>query len=127
MNKRMDHHLARLHEQVSWGRTAADETLANLTLKLADLGTDAPLAATKQLMLMVRREAMVMALSDVFIALAAVFTVMLFVVPFIHVTKGPGSGAPPCRCTLRGRALFTAFATTQLDKRLAFSAHHLTS
>ena len=31
LNKRLDLHLARLHEQVAWGRTAAEETLAKLT------------------------------------------------------------------------------------------------
>src|SRR5208282_1520919 len=49
LNKRLDLHLARLHEQVAWGRTAADETLAMLTEQMARFGSDAQLAATKKL------------------------------------------------------------------------------
>ena len=95
LNKRMDHHLARLHEQVSWGSTMAEETLANLTLKFADLGPDASLAATKQLSAIVRREALVMALSDVFIALAVVFALMLLIVPLIRGGSLKGGNPPP--------------------------------
>src|SRR5262249_45573560 len=52
LNKRLDLHLARLHEQVAWGRNAAEETLAKMTAAMARLGSDASLAATKQLALM---------------------------------------------------------------------------
>eukprot|EP01037_Dinobryon_pediforme_P026935 gene26935-29630_t len=46
LNKRMDLHLARLHDAVAWGRTAAEETLANMTAAFAARGSDAALAAT---------------------------------------------------------------------------------
>ena len=48
LDKRMDLHLERLRESVVWGRTVADETLAQLTAALAARGSDAALAATKQ-------------------------------------------------------------------------------
>ena len=69
LDKRMDLHLERLRESVTWGRQAAVETLASMTAALAARGSDAELAATRQLALIVRRQAEVMALSDVFLAL----------------------------------------------------------
>ena len=44
-----------------------------MTAGFAARGSDAALAATKQLALMVRRQAMVLALADVFLALTVVF------------------------------------------------------
>ena len=64
----MDLHLERLRESVSWGRNVAEETMANMTAAFAARGSDAALAATKQMALMVRRQAEVMALADVFLA-----------------------------------------------------------
>ena len=73
LDKRMDLHLERLRESVVWGRAVADETLANMTAGLAARGSDAHLAATRQLALIVRRQAEVMALADVFLALTVLF------------------------------------------------------
>ena len=73
LDKRMDLHLERLRESVTWGRAVADERLAGMAAQLADRGSDAELAATKQLALIVRRQAEVLALSDVFLALTAIF------------------------------------------------------
>ena len=67
LDKRMDLHLERLRESVIWGRTVADETLADMTAALAARGSDAALAATRQMALIVRRQAEVMALADVFL------------------------------------------------------------
>ena len=92
LNDRTDLHLTRLHERVAWGRTAAEEALANLTLLYAPLGSDAPLAATKRLALMVRREAIVMALGDVFLAMTVLF---LCLVPLVMMMRKPRpQGAP---------------------------------
>ena len=66
LDKRMDLHLQRLRECVGWGRAAPKRLMANLTAAFAARGSDASLAATKQLALMVRRQAEVMALADVF-------------------------------------------------------------
>ncbi|MDB5650062.1 MAG: family efflux transporter permease subunit [Hyphomicrobiales bacterium] len=79
MNDRMDLHLARLHERVAWGRVAAEETLANLTRVYAALGSDATLAATRRLSLLVRREALVMAMGDVFIILSLLYLALVSV------------------------------------------------
>ena len=87
LNKRLDLHLARLHEQVAWGRTTADETLANLTLALAPLGSDANVAALKKLSGLVRREATVMAMSDVFVALTALFLASILLMPLMRRPK----------------------------------------
>jgi DHA2 family multidrug resistance protein len=38
LNSRMDLHLARLHEAVSWGKPMAEQTLANMTAALSPLG-----------------------------------------------------------------------------------------
>jgi DHA2 family multidrug resistance protein len=73
LDDRMDLHLQRLRESVVWGRTAAEERLAQLTAAFAARGSDAAMAATKQMSLMVRRQAEVMALGDVFLALTVLF------------------------------------------------------
>ena len=73
LDKRMDLHLERLRESVTWGRQVAVDTLSNMTAALAQRGSDAELAATRQLALMVRRQAEVMALSDVFLSLTVIF------------------------------------------------------
>ncbi len=92
LNDRMDLHLQRLHESVAWGRTAAEETLTNLTNGLSPLGSIAELAATKQLARIVRRQAMVMSLGDVFFVLTFLFVALVFLVPLMRraQTAAPG-------------------------------------
>ena len=97
MNKRMDLHLVRLHEKVAWGHFKAEETLSNMTAVMAPRGSDAEVAAIKKLALLVRREALVMALSDVFFALTVIFVVMLLFLPLVKrpklgVAAGGGGG-----------------------------------
>jgi DHA2 family multidrug resistance protein len=92
INKRLDLHLARLHEQVAWGSAAAEETLNNLTQAMARFGSDAQLAATKQLALMVRREATVMAIADVFLALTVLFVLVACMVPLMRRPSFAGGG-----------------------------------
>ncbi len=91
MNNRTDLHLQRLRDSVAWGRTTAEETLAGLTQQYQSLGSDAELAAIKQMAAMVRREAFVMALGDVFLALTALFLMMLLLIPLMRKPKAPGS------------------------------------
>ena len=93
INKRLDLHLARLHENVSWGRPAAEDTLANLTQAMARFGSDAEMAATAKLAALVRREATVMAISDVFVALTILFGAIVLMVPFMRRPKAPPPGA----------------------------------
>ena len=93
LNDRMDLHLARLHEQVAWGRGAAEELLANLTAKFSHLGPGTEeMAALKQLALLVRREALVMAFADVFFVLTVLFLAVACGVMVLH--KPQPAGAP---------------------------------
>jgi DHA2 family multidrug resistance protein len=92
LDKRMDLHLERLRESVTWGRQAAVETLSNMTAALAARGSDAELAATRQLALIVRRQAEVMALADVFLALTAIFLSCVGFAAFMRRPAAPGGG-----------------------------------
>ncbi len=83
LNNRLDLHLARLHESVSWGRATAEETLAGLTQQMSEKIPDGDLAALKQLALVVRRQASVLAFSDVFIVLTALFAGMALMAVFM--------------------------------------------
>ena len=69
INDRWDLHLARLHESVAWGHEQAEQTLQTLTDAYASMGSDASLSATKRLAMIVRQQALVMSLGDVFLAL----------------------------------------------------------
>ena len=87
LNKRMDLHLARTHEAVAWGRTQAEETLNALMQALASRGSDAELAATAKLAAIVRRESLVMAMSDVFLLITLTFVMMLVLIPIMRRPK----------------------------------------
>lgn len=71
LNNRMDLHLARLHEAVTWSREPAMEMLNNLTAHFQ--GSDAHAMALKQMMAMVRQQAAVMSFADVFLMLTVLF------------------------------------------------------
>jgi DHA2 family multidrug resistance protein len=73
-NDRMDLHLVRLHEMVTWSREPANETLARLTSHFT--GSDAQLMALKQLTGMVRQQAAVMSYADVFFVLTLLFVAL---------------------------------------------------
>ena len=81
LNDRTDLHLARLHERVTWTSDRAQEMLSSLTGAYASLGSDAQVAAIKKMSAIVRREALVMALSDVFVFLAILFVAMVVLIP----------------------------------------------
>jgi MFS transporter, DHA2 family, multidrug resistance protein len=74
LNDRMDLHLTRLHEQVTWSRMPALETLNNMTQRLQ--GSDAQLTALKQMMGLVRQQASVMSFADVFLMLTVLFVAL---------------------------------------------------
>lgn len=85
MNDRWDLHLQRLREAVSWENPAALERLQSLTQAFsARLGSDAELAATKQLAQIVRGQAFVMAIGDVFFALTALFAILIVLTPLMR-------------------------------------------
>ena len=72
-DNRLDLHLARLHDGLKWGNARAEEFLAKLAALYPGADAEASLAATRQLASLVRREASVMALADVFLGMALLF------------------------------------------------------
>jgi len=92
LDKRMDLHLERLRESVIWGRNVAEETMTSMTAALAARGSDAELAATKQMALMVRRQAEVMALADVFLSVTAIFLATLWLAALMRRPQVAGGG-----------------------------------
>jgi DHA2 family multidrug resistance protein len=93
LDKRMDLHLERLRESVVWGRSAVDETLASMTAALAARGSDAGLAATRQLALMVRRQAQLLALGDVFLSLTVIFLALVALAALMRRPQPMAAGA----------------------------------
>lgn len=94
LNGRWDLHMARLREQVTWARQPVIETLNSLTSGFAgQLGSGAELAAAKQVALMVRQEALVMAFADVFLLVALFLGAAAFLV--LLVRKPAGAAAAP--------------------------------
>ncbi len=84
LNKRIDLHLARLHESVNWSRQPAVEMLNNLAARIA--GSDAHNMALKQMFLFVRQQGIVMAFADVFLLLCLLFVVFA---PFVWFMRRP--------------------------------------
>jgi DHA2 family multidrug resistance protein len=74
LNKRLDLHLARLHEQVSWGNPIAEDRLAMMQQNFtAAMQADGDMAALKQLAMMVRTQANVLSFADLFLVLTVLF------------------------------------------------------
>jgi DHA2 family multidrug resistance protein len=92
LDKRMDLHLQRLREAVVWGREVADETMTTMTAGMAARGSDAALAATRQMAMMVRRQAEVLAMSDVFLSLTVVFLLVVALAAFMRKPQMAGAG-----------------------------------
>jgi len=92
INNRWDLHLQRLHDSVAWGHVQAEEMLQNLTATFASRGSDAVTSATKQLALLVRQQALVMSLADVFLALTVLFVALVFVTPMMQKPARRGGG-----------------------------------
>ena len=76
LNNRLDLHLQRLHESVSWGRAVAEDRLAGLGAQLSAQIPDGDTAALKQLSMLVRRQAEVLSFADVFTVLTVMFAAM---------------------------------------------------
>ncbi len=73
LNHRLDLHLARLHENVAWGRSVAEDTLSGMAQKMSPMVPDGDLTALKQLAHLVRTQANVMSFADVFLVLSILF------------------------------------------------------
>jgi DHA2 family multidrug resistance protein len=84
MNKRIDLHLARLHESITWSRQPVVEMLNNFAARIP--GSDAHNMALKQLFLFVRQQGIVMAFADVFLLLCLLFLVFA---PFVWFMRRP--------------------------------------
>ncbi len=91
LNERMDLHLARLHEAVTWSRVPAVERLDQLTRQFQ--GSDAPLMALKELTIMVRRQAGVMSFADVFLMLTVLFGALAAAGLVMRRPRSASSGA----------------------------------
>jgi DHA2 family multidrug resistance protein len=83
LNQRIDFHIARLHEAVTWGNMTAVETLNNLTQKFNGTA-DAQLKALKQLTMIVHRQAVVMSFADVFWVLTVGYVFLGCLVFFVQ-------------------------------------------
>jgi DHA2 family multidrug resistance protein len=90
LDGRMDLHLQRLREGVTWTDAAALERLRELTDSLRGLGSDAGNAALKALAATVRTEALVMSFADVFLILTAMFVAVACATPLV---RRPPAGA----------------------------------
>src|SRR6266568_1540920 len=93
LNDRTDLHLARLHEALNSAYRPALETLAALTARFGH-GPDAKMMALKQLFMMTHREGVVMAFSDVFLALTVLFVAAGLCTVIL---KSPPTAAAPGR------------------------------
>ncbi len=71
----------------------AENTVSALTGAYAAYGSDAAMAATKKLALLVRGQALVMSLGDVFLALTGLFLVLVAVTPLMNRPGKPGAAA----------------------------------
>jgi len=92
LNDRLDLHLFRLKENLTWGNETAEGTLATITQGFAGLGSLADTAALKQMSLMVRQQANVMAFADVFLAMTVIFVVLVAATPLMRQAKAGGGG-----------------------------------
>jgi DHA2 family multidrug resistance protein len=73
LDKRIDLHLARLHDSITWSRRPVVEMLNNLAARIPS--SDAQSMALKQMFLFVRQQGIVMAFADVFLLLGLLFIV----------------------------------------------------
>jgi MFS transporter, DHA2 family, multidrug resistance protein len=91
LNQRMDLHLERLRESVSWARSAATGTIATMTEAMSALGSNAETGALAQVARIVRREATVMAIGDVFFLLTILFVAVALMTPLMRRPQAPAA------------------------------------
>jgi len=82
LDNRIDLHLARLHDAITWARPQALQRLADLATRMR--GSDAQNMALKQLMALVRQQGIVMAFADVFLLLSLLFVAFAGLVVFMR-------------------------------------------
>jgi len=71
LDKRIDLHLARLHDSITWSRQPVPEALNNFAARIP--GSDAQNMALKYLFMFTRQQGIVMAFADVFLLLGLLF------------------------------------------------------
>jgi MFS transporter, DHA2 family, multidrug resistance protein len=91
LNQRMDLHLERLRESVSWARSAATGAIGTMTEAMSPLGSNAEMGALAQVARMVRREATVMAIGDVFLLLTGLFVAVALMTPLMRRPNAPAA------------------------------------
>ena len=111
LNDRMDLHLQRLHDSVTWGSAVALERIDDLEQSLERMGSDAGDAALKALSGTVRTQALVMSFADVFLILTAMFLAMACATVLIKRPQMAGGAGALTRCAT---ATSTAALTTQI-------------
>ena len=91
-DKRIDLHLARLHDSITWNRPQVLESLNNFAARVPS--SDAQAMALKQLFVFTRMQGIVMAFADVFLLLALMFVVFAALVWFMRrpPVMAPASG-----------------------------------
>lgn len=95
LNERQDLHMLRLREHVIWGRQVAEERLTSMTQSFSTrLGSDAELAAIKQLSNQVRSQGLVLSFGDLFFALAILFCAIVVLVPLVKRPQLGRAAAP---------------------------------
>lgn len=92
LDDRLDLHLQRLHESVTWANAAALERLEDLTRSFASLGSDAGTAALEAMAGLVRTQAVVMSFADVFLILTVLFASLALATPLMKRPQPAGGG-----------------------------------
>jgi len=92
LDKRIDLHLARLHDSITWSRQPVVEALHNFAARMP--GSDAQNMALKYLFLFTRQQGIVMAFADVFLLLGLLFLVFAPLVWFMR-RPPPVTGPAP--------------------------------
>ena len=90
LDNRIDLHLARLHESITWSRQPAVDTLNGLAARIP--GSDAQAMALKQLYLLVRQQGTVMAFADLFLLLSVLYVAFAGLVILMR-RPAPAAGA----------------------------------
>jgi MFS transporter, DHA2 family, multidrug resistance protein len=91
LDDRTDLHLARLHEDITFAREPAIETLNALTKHFQSFGSDAAQMALKQLYQMVHSQGLVMGFADTFFVLMVLYAALSGLVLVMKRPSGLGS------------------------------------
>ncbi len=92
LNDRDALHYERLAESVRWGSAEAEERIASMAANFDAAGLDGQAVAISRMAGIVKREAMVMAFSDVFLALTALFAALVLLSVFVAKPARAGGG-----------------------------------